>query len=126
MCIGLPLRVVETQGHCAWCEAGAHRECLDMMLVGEQPVGTWVLGFLGTARQVLSDEEAAQVLAGRQALAAVLRGDGRVDEFFADLVGRVPELPAHLRTSRQGHLKATTAPWGGDTAGVSVADKGNR
>ena len=43
MCIGQPLRVVETQGHMAWCEADGQREQLDMMLVGEQPVGTWVL-----------------------------------------------------------------------------------
>ena len=97
MCIGLPLRVVESHGTFAWCEADGQREQLDMMLVGEQPVGTWVLGFLGTARQVLGDEEAAQARAARQALAAVLRGDGTVDAFFADLVDRVPELPAHLR-----------------------------
>jgi hypothetical protein len=68
-----------------------------MMLVGEQPVGTWVLGFMGAARQVLGDEEAAQARAARQALAAVLRGEGSVDAYFADLVDRVPELPAHLR-----------------------------
>jgi hydrogenase assembly chaperone HypC/HupF len=97
MCIGLPLRVVQSQGNFAWCEADGHREQLDMMLVGEQPVGTWVLGFMGAARQVLGDEEAAQARAARQALAAVLRGEGSVDAYFADLVDRVPELPAHLR-----------------------------
>jgi hydrogenase expression/formation protein HypC len=97
MCIGQPLKVVEAQGHRAWCEADGHREQLDMMLVGEQPVGTWVLGFLGTARQVLSDEEATQARAARQALAAVLRGDGAVNAYFADLVERAPELPVHLR-----------------------------
>jgi hydrogenase expression/formation protein HypC len=97
MCIGQPLRVVETRGHLAWCEADGHGESLDMMLVGEQTAGTWVLGFLGTARQVLSDEEATQARAARDALAAVLRGSGSVDAYFADLVDRVPELPAHLR-----------------------------
>jgi hydrogenase expression/formation protein HypC len=101
MCIGMPLRVVESHGNFAWCEADGHREWLDMVLVGAQPVGTWVLGFLGTARQVLGDEEAAQARAARQALAAVLRGDAAVDTYFADLVDRKPELPAHLR-------KATT------------------
>jgi hydrogenase assembly chaperone HypC/HupF len=97
MCIGTPLRVIAPDGSFAWCEDGAERERLDMMLVGEQPVGTWVLAFHGAARQVLSEEEAAQARAGRRALAAVLGGDGCVDEFFADLVGREPELPAHLR-----------------------------
>jgi hypothetical protein len=27
----------------------------------------------------------------------VLAGDGCVDDFFADLVGREPQLPAHLQ-----------------------------
>jgi hydrogenase expression/formation protein HypC len=97
MCIGVPLQVVERDGSFAWCEADDQRERLDMMLVGDQPPGTWVLGFHGAARQVLSDTEAAWARAGRQALAAVLSGDGQVDDFFADLVGREPELPAHLR-----------------------------
>ena len=97
MCIGMPLQVVEAEGSFAWCEADDERERLDMMLVGEQPVGTWVLGFHGAARQVLSDTEAAQARNGRRALAAVLGGDACVDDFFADLVGREPELPAHLR-----------------------------
>jgi len=67
-----------------------------MMLVGPQAAGTWVLAFHGAARQVLSDDEAARARAGRQALAAALTGNGRIDDFFADLVGRRPELPAHL------------------------------
>lgn len=120
MCIGLPLRVVEAQGNLAWCEADGHGERLDMMLVGEQPVGTWVLGFLGAARQVLTDEEAAQARAGRQALAAVLRGDADVDQFFADLMNRAPELPAHLRPSPQGRPEATTAAWASDAAGFGA------
>ncbi len=96
MCIGVPMQVIEPDGSFAWCGADGQRERLDMMLVGEQPEGTWVLGFHGAARQVLSEQEAAQAIAGRQALAAVLSGDGRIDEFFADLLGREPELPAHL------------------------------
>lgn len=97
MCIGTPLQVVECDGSFAWCEADAVRERLDMMLVGEQPVGTWVLGFHGAARQVLGEQEAAHARAGRQALAAALSGSGNIDDFFADLVGREPQLPAHLK-----------------------------
>jgi hydrogenase expression/formation protein HypC len=97
MCIGLPLQVTAIDGQRAWCEADGHRECLDMTLVGPQAPGTWVLAFLGSARQVLGEDEAAQARAGRQALAAVLAGHGQVDDFFADLVGRTPQLPEHLR-----------------------------
>jgi len=96
MCIGVPMRVIETDGCFAWCGAGGQRERLDMRLVGDQVEGTWVLGFHGAARQVLSEREAAQAIGGRQALAAALSGNGRIDDFFADLVGREPELPAHL------------------------------
>lgn len=96
MCIGVPMQVIEPDGSFAWCGAGSQRERLDMRLVGEQPEGTWVLGFHGAARQVLSEQEAAHAIAGRQALAAVLSGDGRIDGFFADLLGREPTLPAHL------------------------------
>jgi hydrogenase expression/formation protein HypC len=96
MCIGMPLQVTRMDGHHAWCEADGQRERLDMALVGPQPPGTWVLAFHGTARHVLTPQDAAHARAGRQALAAVMRGHGEVDAFFADLVGRTPELPAHL------------------------------
>ena len=123
MCIGMPMQVVASDGSFAWCEAGNDRERLDMMLVGEQPVGTWVLAFHGAARQVLSDEEAAQAHAGRQALAAVLSGAGDIDDFFADLVGREPELPAHLRALPPGR-KATPPPRAADPIGVTGAATG--
>lgn len=97
MCIGMPMQVVALEAHHAWCEADGQRERLDMALLGPQPVGTWVLAFQGTARQVMGDEEAAQARAGRRALAAVLGGGTDVDAFFADLVGRTPQLPEHLR-----------------------------
>ncbi len=97
MCIGQPMRVVEPDGTHAWCEVDGRRERLDMALVGPQAVGTWVLAFMGGARQVMDEDEAAHACAGRQALAAVLAGSQNVDAFFADLVDREPQLPAHLR-----------------------------
>lgn len=100
MCIGQPLQVVASDGSWAWCADPQHDaapERLDMALVGPQPVGTWVLAFQGTARQVMSDDEAARARAGRLALAAVLSGAGQIDDYFADLVGRTPQLPEHLR-----------------------------
>jgi hydrogenase expression/formation protein HypC len=112
MCIGVPLQVVrpDFDGLAAWCEAGDEREHLDMRLVGAQPPGTWVLGFQGAARQVMSDLEAAQARAARQALAAVLAGTGDIDDFFADLVGREPTLPAHLRGGPGPRPAAEQAP----------------
>ena len=109
MCIGVPLQVLTVaDGPQAWCvdpqnaDAG-QGEWLDMSLVGAQPPGTWVLAFQGAARHVMDAESAVQARAGRQALAAAMRGGAgsgaEIDALFADLVGRTPELPPHLRTS---------------------------
>jgi hydrogenase expression/formation protein HypC len=110
MCIGLPLQVqhMELDGLSAWCEADGQREQLDMRLVGPQPAGTWVLAFMGAARQVMSPLEAEQARGARQALAAVMRGES-VDAFFADLVNREPELPAHLRAMARPATPTETA-----------------
>ncbi|HSC64170.1 MAG TPA: HypC/HybG/HupF family hydrogenase formation chaperone [Caldimonas sp.] len=99
MCIGEPLRVVSIDGCFAWCEAGGTRERLDMRLVGEQPIDTWVLASLGAARQVLSALDAERTRDARAALTAVLQGEGALDAFFADLVDREPSLPAHLQAA---------------------------
>jgi hydrogenase assembly chaperone HypC/HupF len=90
------MQVVAVQAHHAWCEADGQRERLDMALVGPQPVGTWVLAFHGAARKVMDAQQAAHARAARQALAAVLNG-GEADDFIADLAGRTPQLPEHLR-----------------------------
>jgi hydrogenase expression/formation protein HypC len=96
MCIGVPMEVLVCEGSFAWCQSGAQRERLDMLLIGDQAPGTWVLAFLGVARHVLTEQEAARSIAARKALAAALNGHSQIDEFFADLLGRAPELPAHL------------------------------
>lgn len=98
MCIGAPLQVIVNEGTQAWCEADGRGEWLDMQLLGPQTVGSWVLGFHGTARQCLSADAAAQMRAARQALAAVQAGQLDVDAYFADLIERKPSLPEHLHT----------------------------
>ena len=73
MCIGVPMRVVSDGEARAWCEGGGERAELDMLLVGPQPVGTWVLAFQGSARRVMSE-----------------RG-GRTDHRRARGIGRSPD-----------------------------------
>jgi hydrogenase expression/formation protein HypC len=70
---------------------------LDLMLVGPQPAGTWVLAFRGAAMRVMTADEARQTDAALDALERVLAGDGNVDSHFADLVDREPMLPDHLK-----------------------------
>jgi hydrogenase expression/formation protein HypC len=97
MCIAIPMRVVSDEGAEAWCEGRGQRQRLNMLLVGSQPPGTWVMAFLNAARDVISEEQAAEINSALDALEAALRGDtGNLDAFFPDLANRQPELPAHL------------------------------
>jgi hydrogenase expression/formation protein HypC len=100
MCVGIPMRVVESHPSYALCETadGATRR-IDTLLLGEQPVGTWLLTFLDTAREVLSDESAAQISAALQAVELAMRGETSIDHLFQDLVDREPELPDFLRAA---------------------------
>jgi hydrogenase assembly chaperone HypC/HupF len=95
------MQVLRSDGDWAWCSPdpadSSRQEPLDMRLIGAQPVGTWVLAFMGAAREVLSAEQAAQTQAAHRALAAVMQGEGDTEAFFADLIGREPSLPEHLR-----------------------------
>jgi hydrogenase expression/formation protein HypC len=97
MCIGVPMKVVECNDHMAVCESGARRERLNILLVGPQAAGTWVLSFQGSAVRVMTDDEAQQTNAALAALEAATNGVGDLDAFFADLTAREPVLPPHLR-----------------------------
>jgi len=99
MCIGVPMQVVAAGNGRAQCEGRGQRELLDLMLVGEQPIGTWVLAFCGAARRVLSPDEARETNAALDALESVLAGEFDINAHFADLVDREPTLPDHLKGS---------------------------
>lgn len=97
MCIGTPMQVVSIAGAIALCEGRGERTELDCALIGAAPAGSWVLAFRGAALRTMTAEEAALTNAALDALAAVLAGEVDVDAHFADLVGREPMLPLHLR-----------------------------
>lgn len=94
MCVGIPMQVVADEGPFAWCEGRTGRKRINMMMVGPQALGTWVLAFLDSAREVLTEEAAKQIDDALDAVDAVLRGEvPDVDTLFADLVGREPPRP---------------------------------
>ncbi len=97
MCIGIPMQVIEMQGTHALCSSENDEELVDMVLVGEQPTGTWILNFLGAAREVLTEEKALQVKQALLAMNNVMLGDQQIDHLFADLIDREPILPPHLQ-----------------------------
>jgi hydrogenase expression/formation protein HypC len=91
------MRVRSVDGPTALCERDGASVRLDAQLVGALRPGDHVLAFQGRAVRVLDPTEAAQTDAALAALAAVMQGADDIDRHFADLVDRVPELPAHLR-----------------------------
>lgn len=97
MCLGIPMQVIRTEGVFAVCQGRGETRRLNMSLLGEQPVGAWVLAHLEWAREVLNADEAARITDALDALARVMRGGTDIDELFADLVGREPQLPEFLR-----------------------------
>lgn len=99
MCLGIPCRILDSSGWVARCEGpDGQLQQIDLALVGAQPPGTWLLTFLGAAREVIDADRAAAITNALSALDAALVGDhARIDALFADLVDREPSLPEHLR-----------------------------
>lgn len=75
MCIGIPMRVLESGEVTALCEGRGERCRINMLMVGICPAGSWVMTFLGAAREILTEEEAARINQTLDELEAVLRGD---------------------------------------------------
>ncbi len=90
------MQIVESQQGCALCETRSELRYVDTLLVGDQPVGTWLLVFLDSAREVLTSESAAQIADAVQAVALVMQGEDGIDDLFQDLISREPELPDFL------------------------------
>lgn len=84
--------------HVAHCQGMGQQRNIDMHLVGEQPVGTWVITFLDAAREVIDDDKALQVTRALEAVSLAMGSDGTgIDALFADIIERGPQLPPHLQ-----------------------------
>lgn len=99
MCLGIPMRVLAPAGPArAMCEHRGHAVEIDTALVGEVQAGTWLMTFLGAAREVMDEAAAHRSLAALDALDAIMSGrEADIESAFADLIGREPQLPEHLR-----------------------------
>ncbi|MCP3867693.1 MAG: HypC/HybG/HupF family hydrogenase formation chaperone [Gammaproteobacteria bacterium] len=98
MCIGIPMQVLEVESGFAVCEGMGETRKVDTVFLREVSVGAWVLVFLDSARQVLTEGEARQLSDGLRAVELVMEGNRSVDHLFSDLVNREPPLPEHLRS----------------------------
>lgn len=87
MCLSIPMRIVEleTESDTAVVERYGRRERVSMLLIGPQPVGTWVLTALGFAREVVDEAALVLIEEALAALAASLDGGYEADAYFRDL-----------------------------------------
>jgi hydrogenase assembly chaperone HypC/HupF len=109
MCIGIPMQVIEMKDTFAICIADGKQELIDMILVGEQAAGTWILNFLGAAREVLTEENAQNIQQALTAMTDIMQGGDQIDHLFADLINREPELPPHLQAEVSAQIQTKEA-----------------
>jgi hydrogenase expression/formation protein HypC len=95
MCVGDPMRLASLTGIAGTTEEG---EVIDLSLTPDAKPGDWLLVFLGTAREVLAEDEALKIRAALTGLRALMQG-GDLGTAFADLEARTPALPPHLQAA---------------------------
>ncbi|MCA0043214.1 HypC/HybG/HupF family hydrogenase formation chaperone [Celeribacter litoreus] len=98
MCVGIPMKILFGEDLHATATDGEQNHLIDMSLTGPVEPGTWVLTFLGTARDVLDEEQALKIQSALKGLAALMEGRDLGDA-FADLEAREPQLPPHLQAA---------------------------
>lgn len=115
MCIGIPMQVIESGFGYALCEGMGMQREVETLLVGEQPPGTWLLIFLDSAREVLSEEDAGRITDAVKAIDLIMQNDGGISEtslkgesieaLFADLIDREIPKPDSLIALEQSRKK---------------------
>lgn len=91
------MQVIEAHEHLAVCvDATGSQHQIDTLLVGRTSVGDWLLTFLNTAREAISEQRARDIQNALAALPAAISGEN-IDHLFADLLDSEPQLPEFLR-----------------------------
>lgn len=75
MCLGIPMRVIETDGIAARCVRRGEERLVNLLLVGEVPVGGWVLVHMDSAVQTLEEEEVGPIDDALDAILLAARGE---------------------------------------------------
>ena len=79
MCVGIPAQIIEAGDFVARCRTRNGEEQINMMLTGPQPAGTWLLTFLGSAREIISEEDARNIDKALDGLSAIMSEDADID-----------------------------------------------
>jgi len=98
MCLGIPMQVISSDFGFARCRSNDGQvHDIDVRLVGAVEEGTWVLTFLGAAREILDADTAGRISDALKALDLVMQGDTNIDHLFADLIDPDREDPAAIQ-----------------------------
>jgi hydrogenase expression/formation protein HypC len=73
------VQVIEAADGTALCRGPNGEERISMLLIGDQPVGTWVLNHLGWAREVVAPEDAANITRALEGINALMNGADSID-----------------------------------------------
>ena len=100
MCVGIPMQILSVEGIAAQAQESRDKpvEIIDLSLTGPLEPGTWVLSFLGAAREVITADEAQKISNALNGLRSLMEG-GDLGTAFADLEARTPSLPPHLQAA---------------------------
>ena len=79
MCVGTPVQVVQSHEVMSVCSGRNGNEDVNMLLVGQQPVGTWVIAFLGWAREVIDEQQAKDIDLALDGLQMIMDGADAID-----------------------------------------------
>jgi hydrogenase expression/formation protein HypC len=72
MCLGIPMRIVQSDGLTAWCEGRGEGRRVNVMLLEEAPEGAWALVHVNNAVRLLDEEEARLIDGALDELARAL------------------------------------------------------
>ena len=85
MCLGIPMQVLESDGILARCAGRGEERTVNLLLVGEVPVGGWVMVHLDNAVRELEEEDLAPLNDALDAILLAAQG-GNTYHLFADIL----------------------------------------
>jgi hydrogenase expression/formation protein HypC len=109
MCIGVPMQVERIDGTQVWVAGRGSSRRVETALIGPVAVGDWLLVFLGSARERLDAQRAAEVNAALDLLEAAIKGEGAVDAAAFDLPSNMSHAALVALTGAPTTAAATPA-----------------
>lgn len=102
MCIGVPMKIIEAFDFSAVAQTeDGQTHSIDTLLTGQVSTGTWVLTFLGSAREIVSPARAHEINQALKALNAANAGLP-FEHLVSDLIDRDPTDSNHSIEPKRG------------------------